>query len=157
MRIGNKKAKSFPGEIYRMAINPAQEEVYFLIRNERNVITLNKISIDGSSFRPLGPMLNAGQALEQITGFEIRPEGDIWIMNKQKEEETHEIYKVDPDYQLLSMISKQKMQENARNCSCMSAAPYQISTRVYDDKNLNEKLDVGERYLNKSRLKGKIA
>lgn len=149
------KATALPGEIYRMAIHPGQDEVYFLTRGKGNVFALNKISIEGSSFRPLGPILDAGKALQNITGFEIRPEGDIWIMNNHKEEETHEIFRIDPDYQLLSLISKQKLQENVSNCSCMAAAPYQISTRVYDDKNLNEKLDADERYLQKVGIKVK--
>ncbi|MDW3650718.1 MAG: T9SS type A sorting domain-containing protein [Bacteroidia bacterium] len=147
------KARSFPGEIYRMAIDTRKDEIYFLTQDKGKLTSLNKIKMDGSSYRPLGPILDAGKALKHITGFEIRPEGDIWIMNNQIEEGSHDIFKIDPDYQLMSLISKQKIQGGARNCSCMAVAPYKISTRVYDDKNLNEKLDADERYLHKVGLK----
>ncbi|MEM8888697.1 MAG: T9SS type A sorting domain-containing protein, partial [Bacteroidota bacterium] len=149
------RASAFPGEMYRMAIHPKSEEIYFLTENGGKMFALNKIKLDGSSFRPLGPILDAGKPLENITGFEIRPGGDIWIMNYREEEDSHEIFNIDPAYQLLGMVGKQKMPEGARNCSCMPAAPYQISTRVFDDKNLNEKLDADERYLKKVGLKVK--
>ncbi|MEM8890110.1 MAG: hypothetical protein AAGD28_19195, partial [Bacteroidota bacterium] len=71
------KVSAFPGHIYRIAIHPEREEIFFLTQKTGKMYALNKIKLDGSSFRPLGPILDAGKPLENITGFEIRPGGDI--------------------------------------------------------------------------------
>jgi len=141
-----------PGEIIRMGIHLEDNSVYFLTRQEDKSIHLNHISQDGGKIKPLGPLFYGGKALEDITGFELRPNGEIWVMHVDDESNTQQIFSVDPSFQLLRMVSSFSIDEKPSSCACQFPAPYKITTKVFDDKNLSKAIDSGERLLRNVRI-----
>lgn len=141
-----------PGRISRMVINPENEEIHFITQKENGETHLNKNSIKGDKFRPLGPLVYGGKVLKNINGFDYRPKGEIWVMHFDKEENTQEIFKIDPAFQLMSLISSVPAKEELTACACLATAPFQLTTKVFDDKNLNERIDEGERLLRNVRI-----
>lgn len=142
-------------KLLRMTLDPIGEEIYFLTESKNKSIELNKIGLDGSKYRPLGPIHSEGENLKYITGLQYRPNGELWILSQEKSSKEQKIFRIDPEFQLLKQISSIELDQNLSACACMPKAPYQLSIQVFDDQNLNERRDEGERLIQAVKVKGR--
>ena len=66
----------------------------------------------------------------------------MWLMHLDKKAEDHQIFWVDPEYQLLSLVSSVPVVEEVKSCACLTTAPFKLSAKVFDDKHCPS-IDIG--------------